>query len=44
MVLTSVSWSEDNGDGYHPTLPDPSGESLAQSRTFDYIDPEHYLG
>ena len=35
---------EDNGDGYHPTLLDQSGESLAQSRSFDDIDAGHYLG
>ncbi|HET7379504.1 MAG TPA: hypothetical protein VFJ24_05655 [Gaiellales bacterium] len=35
---------EDNRDGYHPTLLVQSGESLAQSRSFDDIDAEHYLG
>ena len=34
---------EDNRDSYHPTL-DHSGESLVQSRTFDYIGAELYLG
>jgi hypothetical protein len=36
---------EDNDGGYHSTtFPDDGGESHAQSRSFDDVDAEHWLG